>query len=159
MGKRGPQPKPTALRVFEGQRLERPAGRQDEPCPDVSTLPIAPDWLGEWGRAAWDRMAPVLHATKLLTDADVNLFEQWCYAHDVFHQARLELAAGGICIDTQKGRQANPAAKVMSVQTGIIIKIGQLFGMGPSSRVGLSAPTQDSGHDDLDNFKRTAVSG
>jgi P27 family predicted phage terminase small subunit len=159
MGKRGPQPKPTALRVFEGTRIQRPTIRDGEPVPDAVETPVSPDWLGTWGKAAWDRMGPQLSGTKLLTEADYDLFAQWCFSHDVFHEARLDLAKFGLCFETEKGRQANPAAKIMNAQTGIIIKIGQLFGMGPSSRVGLTAPTQDSGYDDLDSFKRTAVSG
>ena len=159
MGKRGPAPKPTALRVFEGTRIQRPTMRDGEPLPELLESPVCPEWIGEWGRAAWDRMTPQLVGTRLFTEADYDLFAQWCFAHDMFHQARLDLAANGLCFDTEKGRQANPAAKIMNAQTAIIVKIGTLFGMGPAARVGLAAPQADTGHDDLDRFKRTSVSG
>lgn len=104
-------------------------------------------------------MGPVLHAVGCITEADLDLFEQWCAAHDDYHDARKHIAMHGLTLDTEKGMQANPSVRIKFMATGIIIKIGQLFGMGPSSRVGLTAPTQDGGHDDLDNFKRTAVTG
>jgi P27 family predicted phage terminase small subunit len=147
------------MRIFDGTRIQRPTMREGEPVPDVSEIPSPPDWFGPWSLAAWNRMTPVLHATKLLTEADYSLFEQWCFAHDLFHQSRLELASYGISIETEKGRQANPAAKLLKSSVETIIKIGTLFGMGPASRVGLTAPTQDNEGDSLDKFKRTAVTG
>ena len=154
MGKRGPQPKPTALKVFEGNRLRNPSDRSAEPIPPTTPLPQPPEWLGVDGQAAWARMGPPLQAVGCLTDADLDLFAQWCEAHDTYHTARLDVLTNGIAFETEHGRQANPAVRIKFLATGIIIKLGTLFGMGPAARVGMSGAPQDPERDDLDNFKR-----
>jgi len=76
-----PKHTPNNLKVLKGT---------DQPCrmkdviefEKVSEVPPAPDWLPN-GHAVkeWDRLAPILHATGLLTDAGLSAFGQLCALH------------------------------------------------------------------------------
>lgn len=155
MGKRGPKPKPTALRVFEGTRIQRPTDRSQEPIPGAGDIPQAPDWLGSYGKAEWLRIAPLLHAVGCLTEVDQSQLSLYCHHWDDFHRARQNVATNGLVVMTEKGEISNPAIRTQYMAAGLIVKLGDRYGMTPAARVGLSGAQQDHGHDDLDNFKRS----
>jgi P27 family predicted phage terminase small subunit len=98
-------------------------------------------------------MVPILHSVGCFTDSDWTVFAQFCGALDRYHAARVDMAANGIVMDTEKGRVMNPAVKVLQTATDQIVKIGNMFGMAPSSRVGLSGVPRDDARDDLERFK------
>lgn len=155
MGKRGPKPKPTAVRLFTGARISRPSGRKDEPVPPSKSISPAPHWLGVHGKKEWETTGPILFAVGCLTEADQSLFAQYCHAIDMFHRARLDLAKQGLKVSSSKGTEMlNPNYTVLRDAKAMIVKIGGMFGMAPSSRVGLSGAPADTGFDDLENFKR-----
>ena len=74
--------KPSHLKAVAGTaRADRePATFVDLPL--VDSVPPAPDWLPN-GHAIkeWDRLAPILHANKLLTEAAVSTLAQMCALH------------------------------------------------------------------------------
>lgn len=154
MGKRGPKPKPTALRVFEGTRIQRPTDRTTEPVPLADSIPDPPPCLGVHGKAEWEKITPILYSVGCLTDADESLFIQYCSAWDDFYSALKDMKENGLFYETEHGsRQQNPALKLKYTAAALIVKIGGMFGMAPASRVGLSSAVQDVGHDDLERFK------
>lgn len=153
MGKRGPKPKPTALRVFEGTRIRDPNDRSGEPMADISEAPEMPAWLGSYGEAEWSRMVPILSSIGCFTASDWTVFGQYCGALDRFHAAREDMAKTGMFLETEKGRIANPALKAVKEATDQIVRIGNMFGMSPSARVGLVGVPTDSARDDLERFK------
>ena len=55
---RGPPPKPTYLRILEGNPSKRPLNRNEPQPPPVETLD-PPDYLGGHARARLERHAPV----------------------------------------------------------------------------------------------------
>jgi P27 family predicted phage terminase small subunit len=154
MGKRGPKPIPTALRIHRGLRIRKETAA-NEPKPTSSKkTPRAPDWLGKHGQAEWRRTAPKLHVAGCLTDLDVSLFALYCHGFDSFNMALDDILVNGIKITARNGgTMANPAVKVMNDAAAMIHKFGIMFGLAPTARVGLSAPVYDLGADDLENFK------
>ncbi|OCK46150.1 hypothetical protein BA766_15535 [Stenotrophomonas maltophilia] len=78
-----PRPrKPTALKVVAGtDRPDREAAVAAE-LPLVSDVPPAPDWMpNAHARKEWERLAPILHANKLLTEAGLSALGQLCALH------------------------------------------------------------------------------
>lgn len=78
----GPGKKPRSLKVISG--TER-ADRAEIPAvelPTISEVPDAPDWLPN-GHAVkeWERLAPILVANKLLTEAGLSAFGMLCSLH------------------------------------------------------------------------------
>lgn len=74
--------KPTALKVVAGtDRPDREAAAAAE-LPLVSDVPPAPDWMpNAHARKEWERLAPILHANKLLTEAGLSALGQLCALH------------------------------------------------------------------------------
>lgn len=74
--------KPTALKVVAGtDRPDREAPTAAE-LPLVSDVPPAPDWMpNAHARKEWERLAPILHANKLLTEAGLSALGQLCALH------------------------------------------------------------------------------
>lgn len=74
--------KPTALKVVAGtDRPDREAPAAAE-LPLVSDVPPAPDWMpNAHARKEWERLAPILYANKLLTEAGLSALGQLCALH------------------------------------------------------------------------------
>jgi phage terminase small subunit len=78
-----PRPrKPTSLKVVAG------TDRPDRAFPPVTELPLvayvpaAPDWLpNAHAIKEWERLAPILHANKLLTEAGLSTLGMLCALH------------------------------------------------------------------------------
>lgn len=154
MGKRGPKPKPTALRVFEGDPGRLLGKREGEVQPSQGkSVPVAPDWLGEHGVEVWGFLAPVLFPIGCLTKSDASLLAMYCEAWDDFFAARKIIEEEGMTIFNGKGgKSVHPAVKVKNQAIARIKQIGGEFGLSPSSRVGLNlSPAQEV--DDLEAFK------
>lgn len=71
--------KPSALKVIAG--TDRPDRKGDDPVdlPLVEDVPAAPDWLpNEHAEAEWDRLARILFANRLLTEASLTSLAHLC---------------------------------------------------------------------------------
>lgn len=78
----GPGKKPTSLKVVAGtERKDRaPAGSVELPV--ISEVPQPPDWLpNSHAIKEWNRLAPILVANKLLTEAGLSAFGMLCSLH------------------------------------------------------------------------------
>lgn len=139
-GKRGPKPKPTALRVFEGDpgRLLAKRNGEVQPTGEVET-PQPPEWLGETGKEVWHRVSGHLHRIGCLTMIDTNLLALYCEAWDEFFEARAEIEKSGIVAMSDKGAEyQHPAVGIKNKAIQRIKQIGAEFGMSPTARVGLT---------------------
>ena len=141
MGKRGPAPKPTVLRVLHGDREDRI--NRDEPIPDASEV-LAPQWLPEPAREVWDSLAPDLIRKGVLTPWDVDSFADFCAVVVVNRRALADVTANGTTI-TVISRSApdgtvvyattkNPAWQVAKESSVLITTLGGRFGLNPSDR-------------------------
>lgn len=79
MGKRGPLPKPTALKILEGNPGKRKIKDTGEPMPNVlDVIPDPPEWLMPDAVDEWNKLAPSLMALGLLTEVDLSAFATLC---------------------------------------------------------------------------------
>lgn len=82
MGERGPSKKPRQLKVIAGTDRK---DRDEAPVVDlplVDRVPNPPDWLpNAHAVKEWKRLAPILHANKLLTEASVTTLGHLCAVH------------------------------------------------------------------------------
>lgn len=140
MGKRGPKPKPTALRVFEGDPGNLLAKRRGEAQPPAAVaLPEPPAWLGDVGKQVWCQVAEVLWRIGCLTESDQKLLGLYCEAWEDFFEARKEIETCGPTAYTDKGTcYQHPAVGRKNKAIQRIRQIGGDFGMSPVSRVGLN---------------------
>jgi phage terminase small subunit len=79
MAVRGRKPKPTALKVLEGNPGKRPLNEK-EPQPKRQA-PRCPSWLEPEAKKEWKRMAKTLEAIGVLTQVDKAAFAGYCQAY------------------------------------------------------------------------------
>ena len=85
MGRRGPPPKPTRLKLLEGNPGKRALNRR-EPQPRQIT-PRCPPWLSNKAKAVWRRMVPELRAMGVLTAVDGEALAAFCQTYMRWRQA------------------------------------------------------------------------
>lgn len=78
-GPRGPLPKPTALKVLEGNPGKRALNLADGVNPRVE-IPTAPKHLGREARKEWVRIAPLLEELGLISGLDRAALALYCQA-------------------------------------------------------------------------------
>ncbi|MHA1225276.1 MAG: P27 family phage terminase small subunit [Candidatus Hodarchaeales archaeon] len=71
----GLKPKPTKLKVLEGNRGHRRIPKNPEPA---AVLPDPPEWMDEVAKNKWRELAKALYQLGLLTEVDVGALEALC---------------------------------------------------------------------------------
>ncbi|WP_340382299.1 phage terminase small subunit P27 family [Streptomyces sp. SS7] len=152
MGKRGPAPKPTQLRVLHGDRKDRI--NADEPQPSAGEI-AAPDWLGDRALEVWDAYAPDLEAKRVLTAWDVEAFAAWCDAVARRRDAAEHVDEEGAVVEmpvfnkngeeTGTRRGKNPWLLALDAADAQVRTYGARFGLTPSDRAGLKIPNEGDG--------------
>jgi P27 family predicted phage terminase small subunit len=81
MGIRGPAPKPTALRLLQGNPGHRPLNSA-EPKP-TEKAPPCPLYIREdpVAKKEWRRLTPILLRMRVLTEADATVLGSLCLTH------------------------------------------------------------------------------
>lgn len=158
MGRRGPAPLPTAIRILRGNPSKRPLPK-NEPQPDTG-IPTRPDWLSPEAKREWSRLAPKLDKLGLLaSEIDRGAFAAYCQTWATYVQAVKDLQERGT-IQTAESGYESPRASV-----GIMVKmleklsaLGAKFGLSPSDRARISVPEPPK-KDEFDEFLKKGKSG
>lgn len=140
----GRPPKPTALKVVEGNRGKRAIGKQ-EPDPTYLQDLTAPAWLARvpGAVAVWDELAPQLRAAKLLTEVDVQALSQLSVSLAHFRLAatktgeslvKHKLVEGAEGNTVEAGEHINPWMLVQSMSFKQSNALMAQFGMTPAAR-------------------------
>ena len=144
MGLRGPAPKPSGLRILEGNPARRPLPT-NEPRP-LPGEPDIPSYLDNDARAEWKRIVPILLGMRVLTAADGTALGNLCQAVSLLKQAHHTLqqatqgGGSGLLMKTPSGYvQQSPLIGIINGQVEIINRISREFGLTPSSRIRLEA--------------------
>lgn len=162
-------PKPTALKVAEGNRGRRPLGTKSEPNPDLLTDLTAPDWLSATAKRVWDKQAPRLQKVRLLTVADTYVFAMWCQETGNYIDAQIQInqqveEAGGkasaLIADRGDGKQPqpNPWLIVQSMASKKSLQLGREFGMTPVGRRLCAVEVQTDMFNDIPQANEKAAS-
>jgi P27 family predicted phage terminase small subunit len=146
MGRRGPRPTPTALKVLRGNPGKRPLNRR-EPRPQLEGV-RCPSTLTGRARKEWRRLAPELVRQGVLTVADRGVFETYCrLTQEVEEYQDLVVRVG-----TEASHRLGYASHLMKLRTQLRLHAAEL-GLSPSSRssvVAVPPPLQVPG----DGFAR-----
>lgn len=145
MGKRGPKPKPTAVKLANGNPGKRKLSNR-EPKPHIATNLAPPAWLDRDAKSEWRRVAKELDRLGLYTKLDRSLLIGYCVAYSDYKQARQRLLQSGRVMTfrddkgTVKGAQVAPEWTIAKQALEQMRRCGAEFGMGPASRVGVESP-------------------
>lgn len=148
MGLRGPAPKPTAIRVLEGNPSHRPLNKR-EPQPPGGP-PRCPAWLDKTGRTEWRRVVKILGPLRLATEADRISLALYCDAYSQYLATRRTLKAEGMSYRLESGYvQQRPEVSIYHKLQAILRNWCHEFGMTPSARGRMAAPAETF-EDELD---------
>lgn len=133
MGYRGPAPKPTAIRVLEGNRGRRPLN-DAEPRPDP-VPPKCPKHLDAEAKREWKRIVPILTRMRVLTEADGHSLANLCQAYSTMVRAQTKLNESGLLLKTPSGYvQQSPLLSIVNTCVQTITQLSREFGLTPASR-------------------------
>lgn len=143
MGKRGPKPAPTPLKVVRGDRKSRV--NTAEPKPSASSrIPVPSAGMSEAARAVWKRLAAELHRRQILTSWDRDAFAVYCEAVVVHREASKRIAREGLSVMTKAGKQRNPDLITQKDAAQTMLRAAQEFGLTPVARAQLKTPEGDA---------------
>ena len=138
MATRGRKPKPTALKVLEGNPGKRPLNDR-EPVPPKGTLKC-PAWLLPEAKKEWKRLAPALEAMGVLTMADLTAFEGYCQAYARWKEAEAFITQHGSIFQTPSGYvQQVPQVSIAQQNLKIMQSFCSEFGLTPAIRARIIA--------------------
>ena len=138
MATRGRKPKPTALKVLEGNPGKR-ALNDREPVPPRATLKC-PAWLLPEAKKEWKRLAPALEAMGVLTMADLTAFEGYCQAYARWKEAEAFITQHGSIFQTPSGYvQQVPQVSIAQQNLKIMQSFCSEFGLTPATRARIIA--------------------
>lgn len=131
----GPKPKPSKIKVIEGNPGRRPLP-EDEPIPYVSNdIPEAPLHLSDRAKEEWLSISEKLHRLGLLTEIDYSALALYCQAYGRWADAEEKIQVEGFIIYTDKGNQIqSPMVSIAHRSMELCHKFLTEFGMTPSSR-------------------------
>lgn len=140
----GRYPKPTNLKVVEGNRGKRGMNKQ-EPDPEYLAVDClaAPEWLDARAKVVWSEIAPELQKARLLAVIDVPLLAMCCVAIAQFRYAVTKVGDAAVLdADGEKGESLNPWLIVQSMSFKQAVAILREFGVGPAARSRISLQSQ-----------------
>lgn len=144
MARPGPRPKPTALKILEGN-----PGKRALPVNEVHPLvmmPECPEWLAPQAQREWQKIAPQLLSLGLLTELDQMSLAAYCAALAQWRAAQMVVDEEGLTLVTTSGYlQQRPEVGIAARSMAMVRAFSGEFGATPSARSRLNPPAPDSG--------------
>jgi P27 family predicted phage terminase small subunit len=156
MGSRGPSPKPTALRILQGNPGKiRLNGREPQPAKAPPVLD-PPSWMDKEATEAFKRLRPQL---PWLTFADLDLFTAYCVAYSRWREAETYISQVGVSfiIKGENGEvkyiQQRPEVAIAKNYFAQMHTAGAALGLSPAARTRIHSEEQPPS-DEEQNEKR-----
>ena len=147
----GRKPKPTPLRVIEGNRGHRPLPK-DEPQPRSDYTPC-PIWLKGKARQEWKRITPELRRLGLLTVVDRAALAAYCQAYARWVEAEAIIEEKGLTFETDSGYvQQRPEVPIAQKSMQIMKAFATEFGLTPASRTRISVSQKPGEKDPMEPY-------
>ena len=142
MAQRGRKPKPTALKVLEGNPGQRRLNVYEPKPTSEIQVPDCPDWLIPEAALEWNRLAGPLIQMGVLTGADMAAFAGYCQNYARWKEAEEHLTEEGPAFEDSKGKvQHSPYLRVSEAARRDMLRFASEFGLTPSSRSRIVATT------------------
>ncbi|MCB9930027.1 MAG: phage terminase small subunit P27 family [Alphaproteobacteria bacterium] len=139
---RGRKPKPTALKLIEGNRGKRRVnGREPKP---PTTQPTCPVHLSATAKTEWRRVAGTLNEIGILTQVDRAVLAAYCQAYGRWVEAERKLAETPLLLKMPAGYvQVSPWLTISNKQVELMLRLMAELGLTLSarSRLAIRFPT------------------
>ena len=156
MGRRGPVPRPTILKIWAGTQARR---NTNEPRPERGR-PRSPSWLSPETKAACRSVTPLLEDMGVLTKADGNALVRYCQLWARWKAAEQFIHENGdiYALRDDRGKvkwfQQYPQVAIAHRLSIALTRLEAEFGMTPSSRSRIYEPPVKPKHSRLAEFER-----
>jgi len=157
MGRRGPKPAPTPLKILRGNPGKEKLNAA-EPQPPADGIAM-PSHLGEVAAAKWRELLPMLQVTRVMTRADVEALARYCDSWEWWLAVRAKLKAEG---DTypilNDGGEIKYIAQrpEVSIAHKLASQLRQLesdFGLSPAARSSLKVESDAKAESAIEKFR------
>jgi P27 family predicted phage terminase small subunit len=161
----GPPPKPTAVKIAEGNPGKRRLNTK-EPEPELGE-PSMPRHLCPVARKEWQTIVPELLKLGVLTVIDRAALAAYCESFALWESARREVRKNGITFTTKSvikdevivtGIKRNPAVAIANEALRMMKSYLVEFGLTPASRSRLSVEQPPKEDDPVASFFKAAAS-
>lgn len=153
MGRRGPAPRPPALKLLNGRRDGYDSGgRKVNAGPGFRREPLGPPPpdLPDVAAAEWAAVAPELDRLELSKAIDRTAFRTYCMAVQRLHDAQEAIDRDGLTVPGSTGSLVkHPAVAILEAAERSVRAWAQEFGLTPSAEGRLSPAKPDD--DEADN--------
>lgn len=144
----GPKPKPTTLRVIEGNRGKRPLPK-NEPKP-APVKPKMPGYLHGEGRKHWTELASKLERLGILTEVDQDVLGCYCDAYHRWREAEVHIRRDGAVVKSQSGYpMPSPWVSIRNRALDDLRKWAPELGIGAASRSRIEVKKADADENPL----------
>ena len=141
----GPPPKPTALKILQGNPGKRPLNKK-EPKPK-NEIPTCQPHLCRHGKIEWKRITKELSILGLITRIDRAALSGYCTAWGNYVESSIGIQKTGYLVKSKTGVfRINPLVMIqtraLDQMKGFLVE----FGMSPASRsrISISEPPEES---------------
>lgn len=151
MATRGRKPKPTAVKVLEGNPGKRSLNVY-EPTPE-NKAPECPSWLNDEAKAEWNRLVDKMVELGTLTEMDMAAFAGYCQSYARWKEAEEFIEKHDNIVKTPSGYwQQVPQVSIAQTNLKVMLKFCSEFGLTPSSRSRMIAGniSQDAAVDEME---------
>ena len=141
MGRRGPKPAPTQLKVVRGDE-ERHINR-DEPIPSDRGDIRPPEGTSDGALKVWNYLAADLIDKGCLTSWDVYTFQVFCEAVAAYHENKELMGKQYTARGAAGGVIKSPHWQIMRDASDVMAKYSSRFGLTPGDRADLKVGAED----------------
>jgi P27 family predicted phage terminase small subunit len=147
LGRRGPAPTPTKVKILRGET--RPSRLNiHEPIPS-SDVPKMPADMDAEAKAVWRRVISSMGHTGVIRVPDSDILRCYCEAVSRYAQAARLYAGSGPLVRRDAGLVKNPLHQVIRDDGDQIRLFARELGLSPSARAGLRVEPEHA-HDFID---------
>lgn len=149
---KGRKPKPTVLKIREGNPGKRAINNAEPNAPDET--PSCPDFLDEIAQEEWFRISGILNEMGLLSTADRAALAAYCIVYSRWVHAEEQVKKFGTIVKSpEKGfPMKSPYLTVADQAMETMRKFLVEFGLTPSSRSRLRVEAKKNVEDEFDTF-------
>jgi len=147
----GRLPKPTNLKILEGNPGHRPLNKHE---PKPASRAVCPSHLTALAKREWRRVSVELEQLGLLTGVDAAELAAYCCAYGRWIEAEREVKKHGLLVPSAVPGvlKSNPAIAVVNQCLTQIDKFSSQFGMTPASRSRISVAPPSKQDDPFVSF-------
>lgn len=146
MQKPGRKPKPSALKLIDGNPGNRPIS-EHEPKPAKLYHPEPPDSFTDLEKAKWREITDKLARCRVLTELDLDALEIYCREWVNLQEAISDINQRGKLLQMPTGGVMwNPSWAQYKHSQSVCRSIMAEFGMTPSTRTGIVASADEKGN-------------